>query len=331
MTSFGECVLSRDDSTLPIRCFRRCSFETEIGPKGDTIYATRNKRSPSDPDIVIAHLVADSSQDGRETQAETDRRAFIGRGRDITDPAAFDPGARLGGHDGYTMDPVFSLRRTLRVPAGKEVSITFWTIAAPDREGLDRAVMHYRRAETFIHETTLAWTRSQVQIRHIDMTPEEAANFQKFANFMIYPDIRLRPKEAIVREGLRPQSSLWPMSISGDYPIFSLRIDGEAEIAVGTRSAAHAGISALARRDLRPRHHQRAVGVLRAGPQQRDQRAVRERQPARARLGAWTAHLLRPQGPDGRGKLGCAHRCLEGCPAHPQRQAGRAARPAGEG
>ncbi|MCU0789718.1 MAG: protein ndvB, partial [Nitratireductor sp.] len=202
----------------------------EIGPRGDTVYATRNKRSPSDPDIVIAHLVADSSQDGRETQAETDRRAFIGRGRDITNPAAFDPGAKLGGSDGYTMDPIFALRRTLRVPAGKEVSITFWTIAAPDREGLDRAVVHYRRAETFIHETTLAWTRSQVQIRHIDMTPQEAANFQKFANFLIYPDLRLRPKETVARQGLRPQSALWPMSISGDYPIFSLRIDGEAEI-----------------------------------------------------------------------------------------------------
>jgi cyclic beta-1,2-glucan synthetase len=230
VTSYGECVLSRDEADIAHPLFSKMFIRTEIGEQGDVIYASRNKRTPSDPDIIIGHLVADHAQGGRETQAETDRRAFIGRGRDITEPAAFDPGARHSGSAGFTMDPVFSLRRTLRIPAGKETSITFWTIAAPDREGLDRAISHYRRAETFAHETTLAWTRSQVQIRHIDMTAEEAANFQKLATFLIYPDLGLRPKEAVTRQGLRPQSSLWPMSISGDYPIFSLRIDGEAEL-----------------------------------------------------------------------------------------------------
>ncbi len=230
VTSFGECVLSRDDSDIAHPAFSKMFVKTEIGELGDVIYATRNKRSPSDADIIIGHMIADGSGEQRETQAETDRRAFIGRGRNLGCAAAFDAGARLGGNSGYTMDPVFSLRRTFRVPAGKEISVNFWTIAAPDRAGLDRAVMHYRRAETFAHETTLAWTRSQVQIRHIDMTPQEAANFQKFASFLIYPDLRLRPQEVVALSGLKSQSSLWPMSISGDYPIFSLRIDGEAEI-----------------------------------------------------------------------------------------------------
>ncbi len=230
VTSFGECVLSRDDSDIAHPAFSKMFVKTEIGELGDVIYATRNKRSPSDADIIIAHLIADGSGEQRETQAETDRRAFIGRGRELGNAAAFDAGTRLAGNSGFTMDPVFSLRRTFRVPAGKEISVNFWTVAAPDREGLDRAVMHYRRAETFAHETTLAWTRSQVQIRHIDMTPQEAANFQKFASFLLYPDLRLRPQEAVALSGLKSQSSLWPMSISGDFPIFSLRIDGEAEI-----------------------------------------------------------------------------------------------------
>ena len=59
---------------------------------------TRRKREPSEPDIALAHFVTDSGRTARDAEAETDRRAFIGRGRTIADAAAFDPGARLGGH-----------------------------------------------------------------------------------------------------------------------------------------------------------------------------------------------------------------------------------------
>ena len=85
----------------------------------------------------VAHLIVGGSGTGagRETQAETDRRAFLGRGRRLWEAAAFDEGARLTGNDGFTLDPVFALRRVVRVPAGKKASLIFWTIAAPSRGG----------------------------------------------------------------------------------------------------------------------------------------------------------------------------------------------------
>ncbi|MGO7428195.1 hypothetical protein ACCT09_52920, partial [Rhizobium ruizarguesonis] len=113
--------------------------------------------------ISIAHLIVDNAGDTRHTEFETDRRKFIGRGRSLADAAAFDPGATLSGSDGFMLDAVMSLRRTVRVPAGKKVSVIFWTIAAPTRDEVDKAVNRYRHPDAFTHELVQAWTRTQVQ------------------------------------------------------------------------------------------------------------------------------------------------------------------------
>src|SRR5215217_2224461 len=126
--------------------------------------------------MEVAHLVADNSGGDRHTEAETDRRRFVGVGRTLAEAQAFDEGASLSGTDGYTLDPVMSLRRIIRVPANKKVSIIFWTIAAPNREQIDRAVDRYRHPDSFNHEQIHAWTRSQVQLRHVGITSQEAAS-----------------------------------------------------------------------------------------------------------------------------------------------------------
>lgn len=78
----------------------------------------------------------------------------------------------------------------------------------------------------------LAWTRSQVQTRHLGLSLSDAANVQKLARYLIYPDAFLRaPAETIV-SGLGKQSSLWPTSISGDFPIFAVRIADIADIEI---------------------------------------------------------------------------------------------------
>ncbi|MFH1517222.1 MAG: protein ndvB, partial [Pseudomonadota bacterium] len=167
---------------------------------------------------------------GRATQAETDRRRFIGRGRSLADAAAFEPGAKLSGSDGYTLDPCMALRRIVRIPVGKEIEVIFWTIAAPRRQDIDAAVSRFHHAESFSQEHHLAWTRSQVQMRHTDITPQEAALFQKFAGYLVYPDLSLSADSATA--AVHQQSALWPMGISGDFPIFVLRLDNEGDLPI---------------------------------------------------------------------------------------------------
>ena len=232
VTSFTELVLGTEASDNAHPAFSKMFVETEIAPNNGAIFATRRKRDASDPDIAMVHFVTDPSGLTRDAEAETDRRAFIGRGRTIAEAAAFDHGAKLGGHAGFTLDPVAALRRQVRVPANKKISLTFWTAVGANRAELDEAIARLDHQESFARQAMLAWTRSQVQTRHLGLSLADAANVQKLARYLIYPDAFLRLPADSIASGLGKQSSLWPTSISGDFPIFLVRIGDVADLEI---------------------------------------------------------------------------------------------------
>ena len=82
-------------------------------------------------------------------QWETDRARFLGRGRAIRAPAATAAGRALSDTTGAVLDPIVSLRRRVRVPAGETVRVAFSTLVAPSRaDALDLAEK-YRDPATF--------------------------------------------------------------------------------------------------------------------------------------------------------------------------------------
>jgi cyclic beta-1,2-glucan synthetase len=231
VTSFAELVLAPEVNDNAHPAFSKMFVETEISSARDAIFAERRKRAPSEPDIAAAHFVTDPTG-MRDPEAETDRRAFIGRGRTIADPAAFDPEARLSGAEGFTLDPVMALRRRVRVRANKKLSLTFWTVVGANRAEVETAIGRLDHPEGFQRQAMLAWTRSQVQTRHMGLSLADAANVQKLASYLIYPDPFLRQSADAIASGLGRQSALWPMSISGDYPIFAVRIGDVADLEI---------------------------------------------------------------------------------------------------
>ncbi|ARC39213.2 protein ndvB (plasmid) [Paracoccus yeei] len=227
VTSYGEIVLDRSQADLAHPAFSKMFVQTAIRRDGSAVTARRNRRG-SEPVLHLAHLAVGGTPLG----AETDRRAFIGGGRDISRPAAMDPGTRLEGGQGFTLDPILSLRRRVRIAPGKETSLIFWTIAADDDAALDTALTHYADRTSYDHESRLAWTRSQVQLRHMDSSLDEAAVFRAYAAQLIWPDGRMAVQDLEIREAVAPQSVLWGLGISGDLPIMVLRIDTETDMPI---------------------------------------------------------------------------------------------------
>ena len=157
---------------------------------------------------------------------------FLGRGRTIADPAALQPGARLSGSAGLVLDPVLSLRRQVRVPARKKVSVTFWTIVGTTRQEVEETMARLQHPDGFSRQMMLSWTRSQVQTRHCGLSLGDAANVQRLARYLLYPSPFMRLPAQALAAGLGPQSSLWPTSISGDFPILALRIGDVADLEI---------------------------------------------------------------------------------------------------
>jgi len=223
LVSYGEIVLDDNAADRAHTAFSRMFVATEAEPEQGRIFARRNKRNPHDPDRHLMHM---SSGAGVPGTAATDRREFIGRGHSIWSPQGLDHPVRLApppAGESYTLDPVFSLTRRLTLAPGKEAVVTFWTVCATSREQLEEAHRRLSDEAAFENEYQMAWTRSQVQLHHADITPDEAALFRRYGALLVYPNQILNPHQ--IRHAMGPQSALWPISVSGDNPIMLLRIN----------------------------------------------------------------------------------------------------------
>ncbi len=172
-------------------------------------------------------------------QYETNRALFIGRGRSPQNPTVLAEGRPLSNTVGSVLDPVFSLRHSVKIPSGKSVCIVFATGLTDSRHEATRLVDKYHDVHIFVRESEIAWIQSQVQLRHLNVTPDKAHSFQRLAGRAIYSDPSLRPRSHVLSLNNKPQSSLWAYGISGDLPIILTRISNEKDMAM-VRELLHA-------------------------------------------------------------------------------------------
>ena len=224
VTSYAEIVLGSGAGDTAHPAFSKLFVQTEYVAEFDALLAHRRKRSPSDPDLWAAHFATVEGGTGSEVQFETDRAKFIGIGRDLSDPEALT--RPLTGTVGTVLDPIFSLRRVVRVSPGQPTRVAFWTLVGSSREAVLDQLRDHNDPLAFERAGTLAWTHAQIQLRHMDLMPDDAGLFQSLAETAIYSEPGLRPDA--IPEAV--QSALWAQGISGDLPIILVRIDDVADI-----------------------------------------------------------------------------------------------------
>ena len=146
ITSYTELALGPQGADVAHPAFAKLFVETEYLEDFGAILATRRKRTPSEPELWAAHLsVANGEAVGRP-EFETDRARFLGRGQGVSAPIAVMDARPLTNSVGAVLDPIFALRRRVRVAAGATVRVAFWTMAAETRAALLDCVDKHRDA-----------------------------------------------------------------------------------------------------------------------------------------------------------------------------------------
>ncbi|MDY0873698.1 GH36-type glycosyl hydrolase domain-containing protein [Dongia rigui] len=231
VTSYLELVLAPQGADMAHPAFSKMFVQTEYLAHLGALIATRRQRAPSEPEIWAAQIMVVEGESIGELRIETDRMAFIGRGRDLRSPISIAKG-RLTGTVGTVLDPIFAMRRRLLIDGRATVRVAYWTIVASSRQKLLDLIDRHQDASAFQRAATLSWTQAQVQLRHLSIDPEEANTFQQLASHLLYANNSMRPAEETIRRGRGPQANLWPQGISGDLPIVLLRIDDIEDISV---------------------------------------------------------------------------------------------------
>jgi cyclic beta-1,2-glucan synthetase len=223
LTSYMEVVLTPPAADAAHPAFSNLFIETEFIAAENALLARRRPRSERDEPLWLVHTVVTEGESVGAVQYETDRSRFLGRGHTPSAPVAVMEDRPLSNTTGTVLDPVFCLRQRVRLKPNETARVSFATMVARSREEALGLADKYHDTSTFEREARLAWTKSKVEMLHLNMDPEEAHLFQRLAGRVLYSDPSLRPSSHVLALNTKAQSALWPYGISGDLPIVLVR------------------------------------------------------------------------------------------------------------
>jgi len=229
LTSYAEVVLAPPAAEAAHPVFANLFVQTEIVPERQALLCTRRPRSAAERPPWMLHLMAVSAVNAGEASYETDRAAFIGRGRALEDPAAMHV-TRLQNSQGAVLDPIVAIRRAFTVEPDETVIIDIVTGVTETRETAQALIEKYHDRRLTERVFELAWTHSQVVLRQLDATEAEAQVYGRLASSLVYASpIRRAPADVLARNR-RGQPGLWGYGISGDFPIVLVRVSDVSKI-----------------------------------------------------------------------------------------------------
>ena len=119
LTSYAELVLVPPMADAAHPAFSKLFVQTEFVADVGALLATRRRRSPGEREVWAAHVAVVEGESVGDLEFETDRARFLGRGHSIRTPISVIDGRPLSGTVGAVLDPIFSLRRRVRIAAGR--------------------------------------------------------------------------------------------------------------------------------------------------------------------------------------------------------------------
>lgn len=224
LTSYAEIVLAPMGADAAHPAFSNLFIETEFVREESSLIARRRPRSVKDAPVYAVHTVVTEGDAVGAVQYETDRNRFLGRGHDTRAPLAVVADHPLSNTVGAVLDPIFSLRQRVRLEPNETARVTFSTAVAYSREHILMLADKYHDINIFERVERLAWTKAQIEMRHLNVGAQEAHLFQRLAGRVLYSDNSLRPRSDVLALNKKTQSELWKYAISGDLPIVLVRI-----------------------------------------------------------------------------------------------------------
>ncbi len=219
LLSYFEAVLAdpRADEAHP--AFSNLFMQTRWEPQWRALILARRPRLQGEPQMAVAHFLAAIDADVISLKCATDRRTFAGRNQLPHQPLLqtqrfTDDNTPVNG-----LDPIASLRVTLRLAPGAIARLTFATAAAPSTEELESRIDKYMQTMHVERAARMAATLAQVRLRDLALTPVEHLALQDLTTALMYGLPRARAERATIDQRL-----LWRLSISGDKPIVLVRI-----------------------------------------------------------------------------------------------------------
>lgn len=224
LTSYFEVVLATQAADIAHPAFSNLFIETAFHADKKCLVAYRRPRSKSDKSLWVGHAVVLEAEVLGDIQYETDRSQFLGRSHDGKAPQDLERGKPLSNSTGPVLDPVMSLRVSVKIEPGKTAVVSFVTAISENDELLLALIDKYASSEAVAGAFRLALTRSLVESRYLNLDATAMELFQDMISDILFISPLRRMDQATILQNRQGQSSLWRYGISGDRPIILVTI-----------------------------------------------------------------------------------------------------------
>lgn len=230
VTSYCEITLAPYNADIVHPAFSNLFISTEFDEEAGCLLANRRPRSKGQTKPWMMQIINVEGESVSNLQYETSRLNFIGRGRTLANPAVMDSNAPLQNNVGAVLDPVMSLRRRIKIKPGQTLRVAIATGIAFSREEAVSLAKKYQEYHNITRIFELAWTRSMLEMKYMNIKSTAVNLFQIMASKIIYISPLLKEREEFIKKISKHQKDLWPYGISGDLPIVVLLIKQENDI-----------------------------------------------------------------------------------------------------
>nr|WP_284680395.1 glucoamylase family protein [Aceticella autotrophica] len=231
ITSYLEVVLNDNYADIVHQAFNKLFIKTEFIMEKDTLIAYKRPRDISKNFLLAVHTVAvEGCEVIGDTQYETDRAKFIGRGRTLMNPQEMEPDKPLSNTVGSVLDPIMALRKRVRLLPGQTARIIFTTAITDNKTEALKLADKYSDASVVERAFEMAFSRSRVELDYLNLKGYELELFQKMLPHIVFNSPQKREREDIILKNKKGQSDLWTYGISGDVPIILAEVNKSEEL-----------------------------------------------------------------------------------------------------
>ncbi len=225
MTSYLEIVADEYRAEAAHPAFSKLFVDTEYDEKRQMLIGRRRTRSPEDRRHFVMHRLVAESPIKQKVQFEIDRRLFVGRNGNLIRPQIMESSLNLSSREGFSPDPILSLRVVVNIPAGHSATVVFLTGYAQSREEIMQLSANYDKFHDSDDIFKLSLTSGNLRMRYLAVKPAQLNAILSLVGPIYYPSLTYRGPVASILRNQLGQSGLWRFGISGDNPIMLLRVE----------------------------------------------------------------------------------------------------------
>ena len=224
LTTYTEPIIIENIDDITHRTFRNLFVSSEFDKETKSLIMCRKNNTKKIKSYFIGKLFIPDNEE--EITYETERANFIGRNNNVDAPIALTQ-EKLSNTVGSNIDPVMSMRSTIKVAPGKKKTVYYICGFAKSKTQVLDIVEEFDSKNRIKQAFDYATLSNNINTKKLNLTGPDMRTFNIMLNYLYQTSKHFVNDE---RKGLlgmnsMKQTNLWKFGITGDLPVILVEVN----------------------------------------------------------------------------------------------------------